>query len=89
MFKIKGDNEKFESLDEFIDNIERGGEVEFIYNNKKYSITHSDKKICYIEQGNALSIRDFVDINELLDFTIEGNKFKNIVKEIQPFFRCF
>jgi hypothetical protein len=87
--KIKNDNEKFDSLDEFIDNLSRGGEIEFIYKDKKYSITHPDGKLSFIEQYNEESLRYFNSIQELLDFSIEGDKIKDIVTIIQPFFRCF
>ena len=89
MYDIKDNNEKFVSLDEFIDNLSHGGEVEFIYRDKKYSITHPDGKICFTEQYNDESQKDFNSIQELLDFSIEGNKIKDIVTIIQPFFRCF
>jgi hypothetical protein len=89
MYRIRKIDEKFDSLDEFIDNIERGGEIEFAYNNKNYSITHSGGKLCFVEQYNAQSAVDFNIIQELLEYTIDGKKIKDIVTIIQPFFRCF
>jgi hypothetical protein len=89
MQRIKGNNEKFESLDEFIDNLSRGGEIEFIYKDKKYSIIHPDGKLSFLEQHNEESFIDFNDIHELLEYSIENNKIKDIVTEIEPFFRCF
>jgi hypothetical protein len=89
MDKIKGNYKKFNNLDEFIDNLSRGGEIEFIYKNKKYSITHPEGKLCFIEQNNIISERIFYNIQELLKYTIEDEKIENIVTEIQPSFRCF
>jgi len=40
MREIKGFTDKFNSLEEFIDNLNRGGEIEFSFGEKKYSITH-------------------------------------------------
>ena len=88
-YRIKSNNEKFDNLAEFIDNLERGGEIEFTYNCKNYSIAHPDGKLCFIEQYNDQSMMDFNNIQELLEYTIDDKKIKDIVTIIQPFFRCF
>ena len=46
----------FETLDELYDNIRRGGEIEFIYDDKNYSITHAEGEIYVMEQYNNSSI---------------------------------
>lgn len=89
MFEIKDENEMFENLDEFIKNISRGGEVEFIYKEEKYSITHMSGMIIFIKIGDDSTIREFKNTDELIDYKIEGKKIKDIVTEIQPYFRCF
>lgn len=89
MSEIKGDYDRFESLEEFVDNISRGGEIEFTYRGFKYSITHSKGKICFIQIGNGSSRIVFDSINELLNYVIEGDKIKDIVRIINPYFRCF
>jgi hypothetical protein len=81
MQRIKGDNDCFESLHE--------GEIEFEYNGKKYSITQPGGKLNYIERGNEISLTEFKDITELLDFEISGKAIKEIILEIHPFFRTF
>ena len=88
-YRIKSNNEKFDNLAEFIDNLERGGEIEFVYNSKNFSITHSDGKLCLIEQSKDQSMVDFNNIQELLEYVIDDKKIKDVVTIIQPFFRCF
>jgi hypothetical protein len=89
MQRIKGDDDCFESLHEFVDNITRGGEIEFEYKGKKYSITQPEGKLNYIEMGNEMSLTEFKDVFELLDFRISGEAIKDIILEIHPFFRTF
>jgi hypothetical protein len=89
MTKISGNTDKFESLEEFIDNLNRGGEIEFLFNEKKYSISHPEGNLTFIEQGNENSLRDFNNVNELLEYKIDNQKISDIVTLIQPFFRCF
>jgi hypothetical protein len=89
MQQIKGDNDCFESLHEFADNITRGGEIEFEYKGKKHSITQPEGKLNYMEMGNEMSLVEFKDNSELLDFKISGEAIKDIVLEIHPFFRAF
>ena len=89
MFKIKCDTDKFENLNEFCDFHSRGGEVEFSFNKKKYSITHPKGLISFIEHGNESSLKYFKNIEELLSHKIDGCEIRSIVTQIQPFFRCF
>ena len=87
--RIKNDNDKFETVDEFIDFLNRGGEVEFRFNNRIYSITHGNKNLYFIEQYNALSEQMFSSIDELLDYKIENHKMYDIITVIELFFRTF
>ena len=87
--RIKNNNDNFESVEEFIDFLNRGGEVEFRFNNRIYSITHGYKHLYFIEQYNALSEQMFSSIDELLDYKIENHKMYDIITVIEPFFRTF
>jgi hypothetical protein len=86
---IKGNEDKFDNLEEFVDNINRGGEIEFLFHEKKYSITHTEDVIAFIEQNNESALMYFKNIDELLKHKIDDQEIRNIVTEIQPFFRCF
>jgi hypothetical protein len=87
MHPVKNDNSLFDSLEEFVDTINRGGEIEFEYENRKHSITQPDGKLNYIEFNNESSLAEFGNISELLDYKISGRKIREIVTEIKPFFR--
>ena len=88
MRKIKNDD-MFENVEEFVDNLKRGGEIEFKFEKGNYSITHVKGKLCFIEIGDESSIRYFENVKELLEFKINERKIEDIVEEIQPTFRCF
>ena len=87
--RIKNNNDNFESVEEFIDFLNRGGEVEFRFNHRIYSITHGNKNFYFIEQYNLLSEQVFSSIDELLDYKIENHKMYDIITVIEPFFRTF
>ena len=88
-FDSKCYNDKFESLEEFIDNLNRGGEIEFVFEGNNYSITHPEGKLHYIKVGDDSSEKFLKNINELLNFKINGKKISDIVTVIQPTFRSF
>jgi len=81
-FKAKEYDEKFETVEEFKTLISHGGEVEFTFENKNYSITHPEGVICFMEAYNYESEKYF-------DHEINGKKLRDIVTIIQPFFRTF
>ena len=88
-FQFKNNDETFESVEEFIDNLERGGEIEFTYKNKTYAITHPYGKPMFYEAYNEASQKTFDSIEELLNHQIGSERISDIVTFIQPFFRCF
>jgi len=88
MYPIKGFTDRFDSVGEFVDNLSRGGEIEFVYNGDQYSITHPGGRLnigCIASQED----RFFDSIDQLLDFKIDDKCVRDIVTEIQPTFRCF
>ncbi len=86
-------NDNFKSFEELIYNIQRGGEVEFVYNNKKYSITHviegNENQIHLLEHYNYDSLVIYKNPNEIGEYLINERKLKDIVTEIEVTFRCF
>ena len=88
-FQFKNDDEPFDSIEEFIDNLERGGEIEFTYQSKKYAITHHCEKLVFNEAYNEASQKFFDNVDELLNHQIGDERIRDIVTLIQPFFRCF
>ena len=90
MYKFKNRDEPFESVEEFIDNLDRGGEIEFTYKGKKkYAITHHCGKLVFNEAYNEASQEFFDSVEEVLFHKIDSERIGDIVTSIQPFFRCF
>lgn len=86
---IKDKTDRFESINEFYDNIERGGEVEFSYKERDFSITHSGDGIHFIEANNYESERIFKNAKELGEFEVLGEKIKDLIIIADIRFRCF
>lgn len=80
---------KFKTLEEFYDNISRGGEIEFIYNEKNYSITHPEGEIHVMEAYNNSSIVIYKRPQDVGEYLIEGKKIKEILNDMIITFRCF
>ena len=70
----------FETLEEFYDNLSRGGEIEFLYNGNSYSITHPDGKIHIMGTCNDPE-QFFKSSKEVGEDLIEGTKIKDMLKE--------
>ena len=61
----------------------------YIFENQKYSTTQPGDRLCFIKIGDEESIQFFDKVDELLDFRIHNKKIRNIITEIEPYFRCF
>lgn len=79
----------FLTIEDFYDNISRGGEIEFIYKGKKYSITHYNGKISVMEFYNYSTESIYKKAKEVGDYLINGIRLKDIFNEITVTFRCF
>ena len=73
---------QFESIDDFKWCMECGGEVEFEWRGKIYSITHPEGRIHMSEafKQETEQVRDTAD--ELLDCEIDGEKLRDIITKI-------
>lgn len=71
------------------DCLDRGCEVEFVYDKKKYSITHSEGNICICEFYNEASEMIYPDASKALAYDINGKKLKDIICEMKILFRSF
>ncbi len=102
--KIKAYDElKFESLGDLKLHIDRGCEIEFIWDNKYYSITHPDGKTCigegyYLKNGKAYNLLSHTEydteksltsnnIDEIMDFTLGKNKLGEVATKIGIVYR--
>ena len=85
---MKYDN-NFNDKNDLIDALNRGCEVEFLYNEKQYSITHVDVGICILEFYNEDSLRIYSDATQAVEHIIDGKKLKDILKEMKIIDRSF
>ncbi len=81
--------ENFTSIEDLCENVERGGEIEFMYKDRKFSITHSDEGIHLMEFYNYSSEKVFKSASEIGEYIIGKKKLKDIITEMNITFRCF
>ena len=74
---------------ELYDNISRGGEIEFTYNDKQYSITHSNEGIHVMEAYNYSTEIVYQSPGEIGEYIIDGEKLKDFFVNVEITFRCF
>lgn len=81
--------DNFESINEFkFCMSSNGGEVEFKWNGKEYSCTHiKENTICISEACKKETAFYSTNIEEILNYIIDGQKLRNIVKDIHIIFR--
>lgn len=82
------DNNFYDEHD-FIECLSRGCEVEFLYNEKRYSITHTGSGISVIEFYNPDSERTYESVNELLCHKFGVKMLKEILPDMKIIDRSF
>ncbi len=73
---------QFESISDFKFCVSRGGEVQFDWKDKSYGIGHDENSIVFYEAMKSETEIEFESVEELLDTIIEGQKLREIIKEI-------
>ncbi len=85
----KYDN-NFLSEADMIDCLQRGCEVEFLYQNKKYSITHTKKsETSIIEYGNIESEKTYSTPEKLMSHYMDNKQLRDIIKDMKIIDRSF
>lgn len=80
----------FLDAQDLIEALKRGCEVEFLYKEKKYSITHlEDGKIIIGEFYNSDSEKIYTDADQALEYKIGEKKIKDIIAEMKVIDRSF
>lgn len=83
------DNNFYDEQD-LIEALKRGCEVEFIYNEKKYSIIHlSNGEIIIGEFYNLDSESIYDDVMQVLEYKIGDKKLKDIITKMKVIERSF
>ncbi len=85
---MKYDNNFLDERD-LVDSLNRGCEVEFLYNDKKFSITHTDEGISIIEFYNEDSEKTYADAEKALEYEIDGKTLREIIPEMKITDRSF
>lgn len=81
---------QFDSYTEFIDNISRGGEIEFEYEGKGYFIGLLDNNTYIVtEKNNESSERYYTDAYDVGEYEIAGKKLEFVITKALVTFRCF
>ncbi len=75
---------------DMIDCLQRGCEVEFLYQAKKYSITHTlSNEISVIEYGNLDSEKTYQTAKEAMNYPIEDKCLRDIIDDMKIIDRSF
>ena len=85
---MKYDSNFYDERD-LVDCLNRGCEVEFLYNDKKYSITHTDEGISITEFYNEDSEKTYSNAEKALEYEIDGKFLKDIIFEMKIIDRSF
>lgn len=74
---------------DLVECLNRGCEVEFLYNEKKYSITHTKNGVSITEFNIEDSERTFPNGCEALEYRIGNKKLKDIIPDMKIIDRSF
>ncbi|MBO4897798.1 MAG: hypothetical protein J5590_05835 [Clostridia bacterium] len=86
---MKYDNNFFDEQD-LIQALERGCDVEFLYKDKKYSITHfNNGKIIIGEFYNSDSVKIYDNAKQAMKYKIGDKTIKDIIVEMKIIDRSF
>lgn len=73
----------YKSLEEFINDLETVGEIEFEYNGRDYSLFYFDK-VCVTEYNKPETYKEYGGIEEFLnEYKIDGIPIKDLVTKIK------
>ena len=80
----------FDTVAEFVDNISRGGEIEFEYNGKLYFAGMiDDNKWTAYEQYNDESSKEYASAEKVCLYPIEDKTIGEVITKAKITFRCF
>ena len=80
----------FLDAEDLVECLSRGCEVEFLYNGKKYSITHTiEGEVAVTEFYNEASGRTYPDGRQALAYELGEKKIKDIIAEMKIIDRSF
>lgn len=84
---MKEYEESFIDQEEFIDSVNHGGEVEFEYNAKQYSIVHNKRCVVFHIVGDDENDKYYSNAEELISQMIDGKNLCDIIPDLKITFR--
>lgn len=78
---------RFVTISDFKWCMKCGGEVEFEWNGKKYSITHPDGLISICEGNKYLEAEDYDTADKALEYIIDGKRLREIIIQVKVWAR--
>ncbi len=77
------EEDRFKTISDFKWCMKRGGEVEFEWNNRYYSITHPDGLIYIGEEYKEETAKEYKTVDEALEHVIDGQKLREIITQVK------
>ena len=81
------DKHSFKTISDFKWCMKQGGEVEFEWNEKDYSITHPKGMINICESGTEENEKDYETADKALEYVIDGQRLREIITKIKVWSR--
>ena len=82
LYNLQQENLNFQTISEFKWCMKAHGELEFMWKNKFYSITHLNGKISICQGDHYAEAFDAETSDEILDFLIDGVKLRDIITKV-------
>lgn len=82
-YNIQQENLDFQTIIEFKWCMKAHGEVEFVWNNKSYSITHPNGKISICQGNHYAEAFDADTTDKILDYLIDGIRIHDIITKVK------
>ena len=79
---------QFESISDFKWSMKCGGEAEFEWNGKEYSIVSTDEGLSICEANRQETVLISRDAEKILDYIIDGKKLREIITDVKVNFRA-
>lgn len=78
------EGDEYEDVQELIDDLEMGLEVEFGYDGKEWAIRPQVGNYCIYEKDNEASYQEYPTIKEMLDgYKFDGKPLRDVATEIR------
>lgn len=77
------DEYNFKTISDFKWCMKQGGEVEFEWNGKEYSITHPEGMINICESSTEENEKNYKTADEALEYMIDGQRLRKIIIKVK------